>query len=241
MDTANAQEKPTKWMTKAGSFTTSHIATIKCNVPTFTVHRNIDLTFFVTTEHQKGKYKAIIGQTDLRKLGIDLKFSNGTIVWDDIEIPMQKVSLAHEAAYLQQADSSSRLVSASEDRVSKILDADYICKDLITSTPAHLTHSQKEQLLALLKDLHQVFQGTLSKMFGEPYRIPLKEDAKPYSTRPYSIPHVHQKTVKREINRLTSLGVIKKSKSSPWSAPCFIIPKKNGTVRFLTDFRRLNE
>lgn len=30
-------------------------------------------------------------------------------------------------------------------------------------------------------------------------------------------------------------------KDSPWAAPCFVIPKKDGTVLFLSDFRGLNK
>jgi hypothetical protein len=37
------------------------------------------------------------------------------------------------------------------------------------------------------------------------------------------------------------LGVFKRCSDSEWAAPTFIIPKKNGTVRFISDFRRLNE
>jgi Reverse transcriptase (RNA-dependent DNA polymerase) len=48
------------------------------------------------------------------------------------------------------------------------------------------------------------------------------------------------KTVKKKIKRLQEIGVITPDVDSPWASPCFIIPKKDGTVRFLTDFRRLN-
>jgi hypothetical protein len=34
---------------------------------------------------------------------------------------------------------------------------------------------------------------------------------------------------------------LKRCSDSEWAAPTFIIPKKNGTVRFILDFRRLNE
>jgi hypothetical protein len=34
---------------------------------------------------------------------------------------------------------------------------------------------------------------------------------------------------------------LKRCSDSEWAAPTFIIPKKNGTVRFISDFRRLNE
>jgi hypothetical protein len=34
---------------------------------------------------------------------------------------------------------------------------------------------------------------------------------------------------------------LKRCSDSEWAAPTFIIPKKNGTVIFISDFRRLNE
>jgi hypothetical protein len=37
------------------------------------------------------------------------------------------------------------------------------------------------------------------------------------------------------------IGVLKRCSDSEWTAPTFIIPKKNGTVRFIPDFRTLNE
>ncbi len=40
----------------------------------------------------------------------------------------------------------------------------------------------------------------------------------------------------KEIQRLCDLGVLAWQPSSDWATPLFIQPKKNKTVRFLTDF-----
>ena len=37
------------------------------------------------------------------------------------------------------------------------------------------------------------------------------------------------------------LGVLEWQPTSEWASPSFIQPKKNGTLQFLTDFRKVNE
>jgi len=36
------------------------------------------------------------------------------------------------------------------------------------------------------------------------------------------------------------LGVLERVQESEWGTPVFIIPKKEGTVRFLTNYRKVN-
>ena len=55
--------------------------------------------------------------------------------------------------------------------------------------------------------------------------------------RLFRIPHVHMATLKKEVDRLVEVGVLKQvdsideHKRGPWCAPSFIIPKKE---RFIT-------
>ena len=43
------------------------------------------------------------------------------------------------------------------------------------------------------------------------------------------------------MERLVKIGVIKRQPESEWVSPTFIIPKKEGTVRFISDFREVNK
>jgi hypothetical protein len=45
----------------------------------------------------------------------------------------------------------------------------------------------------------------------------------------------------KEINRLESIGVLKRQSSSQLASPTFIIPKKDITVRTITNFGELNK
>jgi len=71
--------------------------------------------------------------------------------------------------------------------------------------------------------------------------LELKEVSKPYHGRAFPIPQVHKVTMMKEIKRLCKIGVLEWQLASEWAAPSFIQPKKNNTVRFLTDFRELNK
>ena len=78
-------------------------------------------------------------------------------------------------------------------------------------------------------------------MNNEPYNIELKEGAKPYHSRPFPIPKIHERTLKVELDRLINLGVLKRINASKWATPTFIISKKDATVRFISDFCELNK
>ena len=81
---------------------------------------------------------------------------------------------------------------------------------------------------------------TSGKYTGSYYTIEIKENDKPYHTNPIPIPKAYKPTLKNYVKRLIKIGVLKKSTVSLWTAPIYIIPKKNGTVRFISDFRELN-
>ena len=44
-----------------------------------------------------------------------------------------------------------------------------------------------------------------------------------------------------EVERLCKEQVLKKTNRSEWAAPNLAIPKSDGTIRFLTNFRELNK
>ena len=50
-----------------------------------------------------------------------------------------------------------------------------------------------------------------------------------------------KKSLKKEIDRLVKIGILKKVNHSQWGVTCFVITKKDQTIRFINDFRELNK
>ncbi len=83
-------------------------------------------------------------------------------------------------------------------RVVEILDAKYDKADLssiVKDNFAHLSTSHCNSLIAFLLKFEELFDS----MFGDwkllPVSFELKEAAKPYHGRPYSIPKIHNATL----------------------------------------------
>ena len=93
-----------------------------------------------------------------------------------------------------------------------------------------------------LRKHEDAFQGREGQWNGEPIVIKLKEGVEPCWKRAYKIPQAYRELVEQEIKRLVTAGVLENSEGpSEWGAPSFVIPKKDGGIQFLTDFRDLNK
>ena len=86
-----------------------------------------------------------------------------------------------------------------------------------------------------------MFDGTLGVYPHKKFHIEIDPDAKPVYQRPYAVPRVHLTTFKKELDHLVELGVLKPQQKSEWASGTFIIPKKDGRVRWISDLRQLNK
>lgn len=92
----------------------------------------------------------------------------------------------------------------------------------------------------MFKKWEPLFDGSLGDFNIPTVSLKLKAGAKPRHAKAYTVAHYLEPTFKKELELLVKLGVLRKCNDSPWACGCFIQPKKNGTVRFLSDFRYLN-
>ena len=182
----------------------------------------------------------IIGTDLMSELGLKLNFQYACVEWEDASMPFKDRDATFETGFHVEYIGSAW---ESTDRIKRILDVTYEKADLekITSECQNLNVEERESLLTLLTKYESLFDGTLGFRNHEEYDIEPQPGVKPYHARAYPIPKIHEQTLRTELERLCSIGVLQKVNRSDWVALTFIIPKKNGTVRFISDFRELNK
>lgn len=207
-------------------------------LPEFHRDRIIEWKLHVT--HDLGAYDMILGHDVLSDLGIKFDFADNTLEWDNVVIPMKDGNAPFEETFNVQEPEA---IINSTDNLKSILEAIYEKANLdkITSEMDHLAPSQHQALGNLLQQHCSLFDGLLGKWRMGVYRIELRPDATPYHARAYPVPKAYTETLKVEVNRLVEAGVLRKVNRSKWAVPTFIIPKKDGSVCFIFDFRELNK
>jgi len=185
-------------------------------------------------------YNMIIGYDLLSELGIDVLFSSHKVLWDFKDTPFKSVYATEKIDY-HVIDSPC--IEEAIERIKRIIDAKYEKADIreVAKACTHLTSEEQQKLEAVLRKHKSLFNGTLGRFKGSKYNIELKKDAEPYHAKPFPVPRVHERTLCIKIDRLCQIGVLKKVNNSQWAAPSFLIPKKDGSVRFINNFRELNK
>ena len=201
---------------------------------------------------QTPAFDLILGVETLSKLGIVLDFKHDNIEIDHISLPMRDINNLQSAAEIRKAWAVNNSALRNEpkstaeltERAIKILDANYEKADLpqvVKDNCAHLSKDHQSQLLDLLTDFEDLFDGTLGTWNTEPVTFQLKEGAKPYHGKPYPVPKAQKAVLLKELDRLMEIGVIIRQPESEWASPSFILPKPDQTVRFVSDFREVNK
>ena len=81
-----------------------------------------------------------------------------------------------------------------------------------------------------------------TKYPGQPTHIDLIPEDISAHRRPYPVPEVHMATFKKELDYLVRTGVLSSAKDTEWGLQTFITSKKDGIVRWVSDFlRELNK
>jgi hypothetical protein len=201
------------WKTVAGNFSTEGTVETKFQLPELNPIATINYKLHVS--NSLGVYDMILGRDLLKDLGLIIDYSTKSIIWNDAIIPMKgSTATVTESFHIQDPAGIDEMVGRlAGDKYKTILDAKYkkanLEKEIEDNCP-QLNSKQRKTLLKLLTKFEDLFDGTLGKWKNTKYDIELKEGAKPYHSRPYSIPKAYEQQLRVEVERLVKIGVLRK-------------------------------
>jgi transposase InsO family protein len=106
----------------------------------------------------------------------------------------------------------------------------------------NLTEKDKLSVYQLFKKWHQIFPdgpNDLGHTAAVKHKIVLTNET-PFKEPYRRVPPAVFNEVKEHLREMLEMGAIRES-SSPWSSNVVIVRKKDGTIRFCIDFRKLNQ
>ena len=116
-----------------------------------------------------------------------------------------------------------------------------VIEKMVEGLPSELTEEQREKVRALLKQ----YRTILSTGDHDVGRTPLVEhtidtgDHRPIRQPLRRQPFQHQEFIDEETNRMLEYGIIEPA-ASPWASNVVLVKKKDGSLRFCVDYRKLN-
>ena len=185
-------------------------------------------------------------------MGATIDFDKQAIQWMGRDLPMKdprrishftSPSFDHYDAYLlQEEEEDASLFEVYADDVL-IKDRKYqaVSPEEVVRQLNHLSVQQKQRLKLVFEKYKRVFDGKLGKHPTAKIDIELVPNAKPIYQNPYPVSFKRKALFKRELDNMIADGVFTRIGESEWGFPSFIIPKKDGRVRWLSDFRKLNK
>ena len=252
--------EPRTFVTAAGTFTTTDVLKISnAMLPCLSNNRTFTIELMIIPKECGGdmNYGAIIGQESMRLLDLDTSVRDNTISWGDERIAMVPRDYWTAERIQQQRSRLNRHPAAMKSKSKPIEDEVSLAEALAPTnyTKANLpqtvekcknlTPKQKSKLLTVLLKHEELFQGQRGNWTGPPVSIELLNGADPVWAKPYPVPLKNREVFKDEIYRQCSIGALRELSAEEveervWASPCFGIPKKNGSIRLVIDFRQLN-
>ena len=113
--------------------------------------------------------------------------------------------------------------------------------EILNDLPSYLSHlseSEATDLMALFESHESLFSDIPRCTTAIVHDIEV-ENSKPIRQHPYRANPLKREVMKQEVKFMLENNIAEAS-NSPWSSPCLLVPKPDGTFRFCTDFRRVN-
>ncbi|UYV63208.1 K02A2.6-like, partial [Cordylochernes scorpioides] len=113
---------------------------------------------------------------------------------------------------------------------------------LISMISTDLEETKKNRLITCLNEFSDIFDFE-KKSFPVSGEIKHKIDTSDYPPvrqRPYRVSPAERRVIQSEVEKMMETKIIRPS-SSPWASHVILVRKKDGSLRFCVDYRRLNK
>ena len=223
-------------------------------LPEFSASKRIDSSLrclLLDEQQEDSTYDLILGLDFLCAVSIDILCSWKQLRWDDATLVFQPRDMFQGTQASLHAQTIETFAYGDEDddpeglgyKSTQIMEAKYeaVDTDELAQAQTQLTPKQQTDLECLFRKFPKLFDGELRKYPHRQYHLDLQEGAKPVHSRPYRVPFAQRDAFKCELDHLVKIGVLERSGASQWASGTFIIPKKDGRVRWISDFRALNK
>ena len=184
-------------------------------------------------------------------VGIDILCRQKQLRWDEATLAFQLHDTYKETHTSIHARTIEAFAYGDEDddpkglgyKSTQIMEAKYeaIDTDELAQSQIQLTPKQRTELARLFHKFPKLFDGELCTYPHRQYHLELQDGTKPVHSRPYGVPFMQRDAFKHELDHLVKIGILECSGASQWASGTFIIPKKDGCVRWISDFRALNK
>ena len=202
------------------------------------------------------RYDMILGRDALRAFKAKFDFDDQVIVVDNVSRPMREYPrnlygddllptdiLLQEYLDEQEFNDGEWFNDSPDDIFAEMAESKYdgATPKEIADQCTHLTPEQRRDLEKLFAKFEKLFDGKLRAFTDEKVHLDIDPSIRPHRSRPYTVPFTQRDLFRQELERLVAIGVLEKCGRADWVSGTFCIPKKDGRIRWVSDFRALNK
>ena len=165
---------------------------------------------------------------------------------EENSVPMRLINTQDQTVILAKNTQVTMYVPAEivpevQVRVSSTEQKNWDPTESFSQDVQELSSEEKDQFYSLVKRYEDCFmtgRKPLGRTSVVKHHIHTGNSA-PIKQRPRREPLGMKNVVKEELDKMTKQGVIEPS-SSAWASPIVLVKKKDGSIRFCVDYRKLN-